>query len=611
MATLNPAPQANIRCYDDWNDDQADDWSDDGDCSNDGEDESYDDWMWQDQTVRGDVDDNWVEGAYGNDRLYGYAGNDTLIGGDGADQMTGGDGTDVFVHSFNWAGGYDQIMDFDVQADKLDLSQLGISSLETVRKLVSEAAGTTWLDIRNDGTVSRLALYGVSASELTADNVILNTDVNDDNVWGSGGLDDLFGGMGNDDMHGQEGNDVLYGEDDDDRLYGDDGHDTLYGGTGNDVLEGGAGRDKLYGGTGNDILKGGEGDNALNGGDGYDMFVIGETEGYQRNVVVDFDAAKDRIDLTAHGISDFATILGLAQNSQYGVTMNTTGNDNYGINLLIMGKTIDDLSAGNFVLATSTSNDSMVGSLTAEDLFGGAGNDTLSGLGGDDVLFGENGNDTLLGGVGNDNLFGGVGNDNINGGAGIDTANYFGVKAGVKVNLGVATAQNTLGAGTDTLLNIENVGGGKGNDTLTGNAVANQLVGNAGDDTLVGGAGNDTLTGGIGADRLTGGAGADNFRFTGPVDAGDTITDFNSKQGDKLVLTSANFGGVGAGSLSAGLFRASANGGATTTAQHFLFNTTTGALRYDADGSGRGAAVTIATLNVHSLAASDIMIAAS
>jgi Ca2+-binding RTX toxin-like protein len=52
---------------------------------------------------------------------------------------------------------------------------------------------------------------------------------------------------------------------------------------------------------------------------------------------------------------------------------------------------------------------------------------------------------------------------------------------------------------------LENIAGGSGNDTLTGNSLANILVGNAGDDTLNGGGGGDILIGGFGLDTLNGG----------------------------------------------------------------------------------------------------------
>ena len=56
---------------------------------------------------------------------------------------------------------------------------------------------------------------------------------------------------------------------------------------------------------------------------------------------------------------------------------------------------------------------------------------------------------------------------------------------------------------------IENAKGGSGNDTITGNQLANRLEGGAGNDTIYGGDGNDTLLGGDGADTLYGGSGND------------------------------------------------------------------------------------------------------
>ena len=112
------------------------------------------------------------------------------------------------------------------------------------------------------------------------------------------------------------------------------------------------------------------------------------------------------------------------------------------------------------------------------------------------MLIGGAGNNTLIGGVGNDTLIGGAGNDTLDGGAGSDTASYADATAGVTVSLAMTTAQNTVGAGTDTLTNIENLTGSNLNDTLTGNAGANILNGGTGNDTLNGGAGNDTLIGG-------------------------------------------------------------------------------------------------------------------
>ena len=74
---------------------------------------------------------------------------------------------------------------------------------------------------------------------------------------------------------------------------------------------------------------------------------------------------------------------------------------------------------------------------------------------------------------------------------------------------------NALLYNGDTRSLIENVKGGSGKDTITGNQVGNKLYGNGGDDTLNGDAGNDLLVGGAGADKLNGGSGIDTASYAG------------------------------------------------------------------------------------------------
>ena len=81
---------------------------------------------------------------------------------------------------------------------------------------------------------------------------------------------------------------------------------------------------------------------------------------------------------------------------------------------------------------------------------------------------------------------------------------------------------------------IEHAVGGRGDDLLVGNAVANRLEGRGGDDRLEGGGGDDRLIGGPGADRLVGGPGADRFLGTLRELDGDRILDF--APGDALVV---------------------------------------------------------------------------
>jgi serralysin len=69
---------------------------------------------------------------------------------------------------------------------------------------------------------------------------------------------------------------------------------------------------------------------------------------------------------------------------------------------------------------------------------------------------------------------------------------------------------------------VENAIGGAGNDTITGNAVANVLSGLAGNDVILGGGGDDTLNGGLGADKMSGNVGNDLYFVD---DAGDLVAE--------------------------------------------------------------------------------------
>ncbi len=136
------------------------------------------------------------------------------------------------------------------------------------------------------------------------------------------------------------------------------------------------------------------------------------------------------------------------------------------------------------------------------------GNDSFDGQSGiqSGGIMGGAGNDTITGGVLAEWFDGGPGNDMLNGGGGIDRAVYGSAASGVTVDLRITTAQDTLGAGTDTLTGIEELGGSGFNDVLTGNDLANLLDGGDGD---------DQLTGGLGDDRIIGGAGSDTAFFAG------------------------------------------------------------------------------------------------
>jgi Ca2+-binding RTX toxin-like protein len=166
------------------------------------------------------------------------------------------------------------------------------------------------------------------------------------------------------------------------------------------------------------------------------------------------------------------------------------------------------------------------------------------------------------------------------------------VKSGITYTLTANVEKLTL-TGTNA---INGTGNGM-NNVLQGNSVANKLVGLAGADTLNGGGGNDILVGGGGKDVLTGGLGNDVFVFNSAPNAGtnlDTIKDY-SAAADTIRLENAVFTQLSAtGALSAGNFKVGT--AAADANDYIIYTQSTGALYYDADANGAGAAVQIATV---------------
>jgi VCBS repeat-containing protein len=139
-------------------------------------------------------------------------------------------------------------------------------------------------------------------------------------------------------------------------------------------------------------------------------------------------------------------------------------------------------------------------------------------ISGNDVK-GTNGNDNIV-------LTSNTNNNNIVAGAGQDN-----------VVSGPATS-TSQGNNNDN----DRVYAGSGNDTVLGGVGNDHIWGGSGNDSINGGLGNDHIYGGFGADTLTGGEGSDNFYYLDRRDTGDTITDFNAAQGDKINLAALKTG---------------------------------------------------------------------
>ena len=536
-------------------------------------------------TITGTAADELLFGAKGDDLISGGGGNDYIWGGEGIDTLTGGGGRDRFAFHAIWETG-DTITDFQGGAfgDVIDLSVIAArydwsSSLDLfangyVRFLQDGA--DVWVQVDPDGGgaefVDLTRLSNVNASSLGAANLLTELSAGQ-NLTPP--LTPPATGAG-DTLTGTEFDDVLYATAQYPHLVGLGGEDRLFGSTENNILEGGADNDVLVDDAGNDTLDGGTGADWMEGGAGDDLYIADHMD----------DAVIEQVD------GGFDTVRATASNPGDPLAANVEA-------LILIGAGI--------MTGTGNSLDNIItGNAGISELLGGAGNDTMFGMDGVDKLYGEDGDDDLSGGDGDDKLYGANGNDTLrgslgadllSGSLGYDTASYSDSAIGATADLATSSANAGAAAG-DTFSSIENLTGTAFADTLFGHASGNVLDGGAGDDrlhgrdgadTLRGGDGNDFLDGGARKDVLTGGAGEDTFYFASIAEAGDTITDFAA--GDHIALSAEGFGLESVEDFAFVL--ASEPMGSIATA---IYNTATGSLSWDADGSGAGQAVQLATL---------------
>ena len=457
-------------------------------------------------TLTGNAFANTLEGGAGNDTLSGADGLDTLIGGAGNDTLDGGAG----------------IQDLASYAEKTTPVIVTLNGATAATVTVGGVAEDTLRNIEN--------IQGGSGNDTLTGDTLANGIVGgagDDTLSGGGGLDQIEGGTGTDTISfatatnavvltlkryipaaitiggiaqgsvrdvenilGGTGNDILAGDSLVNRIEGGGGNDTLRGGVGADVLDGGTGTDTVdysdtsdpvvltlagatfaqaivggiaddtvrnveaaTGGSGNDMLAGSAAVETLNGGGGNDRL-----RGGGGNDILEGGIGIDTADYSDKTVAVVATLNGAtaATVSVGGVAEDTLTN-------------IEGIAGG-------TAADTLTGDTLANQLDGQGGNDALNGAGGDDLLIG------------------GIGTDTLDGGTGTDTASFADKTASVVVTLNGATAATATvgGVAEDTLRNIENLIGGSGDDTLTGDTLANRFSGGAGNDVLDGGAGIDT-----------------------------------------------------------------------------------------------------------------------
>ncbi|MCG7503667.1 M10 family metallopeptidase C-terminal domain-containing protein [Mesorhizobium retamae] len=513
--------------------------------------------------------DDILDGGNDGDILYGEGGNDTIIGGAGQDYLDGGDGVDTVVY----AGSSDGVT--------IDLANGTASG--------GDADGP--VQIVGRGTVIRhdiLAGFENAVGSSFDDHLIGNTQANelsggagDDILTGGGGADKLNGGAGSDTADyadatsgvrlqlggGRSGGDTyvsienLAGSGFNDQLTGDGAANVLTGQGGNDTINGGGGDDTLLG----DFAYQGDAPPRPGMGTGYATLGADATN---NSVATAFDISNNFSLTEDPDIFDSTTVLH--------TTVNATGNGKGGYYSI-------SLAAGTIIsididgIADPNVHDSWVrlldsdGNIVAQNDDGGGDPGSATSRDSSTVFVVK------------------------------ETGTYYIQEGSWSPDAPGDGWADAVPEGSTYKLNVS-----------VEFPPAPAQPGVAGTDKLNGGTGSDLLDGGLAADILTGGAGEDSFRFSTALGDGnvDRIKDFNVAD-DTILLDNLIFTALGDdGALALGAFFKSASGVAHDADDRIIYDTDSGALSYDADGSGQTAAIQFAQLNAHlNLSAADFIVA--
>ncbi|WP_342151724.1 FG-GAP-like repeat-containing protein [Methylorubrum sp. SB2] len=500
----------------------------------------------------------------------------------------------------------------------------------------------------SDLTVTGLVPNGAAIRDLAGNEAVLSGAVA--NPAGTLRIDGFIGTAGNDVFRGRGGAETFRGLAGDDSYFVDTAQDVVIeaAGQGYDtittsvsyalrdgqeievlqaqVLPDGSGTGlKLTGNALKQTLRGGNWDDTLEGGAGADVM-----QGKGGNDTYSVDNVGDRVlEVVGGGVDRvFSTIsyaLSAGQEVEFlqllastgTAKLNVTGNEfaqtlggNAGANVLdgkggadtmIGGKgddtyVVDDLG-DQVVEAAGQGNDRVLAS-TSYALAGGQSVETMQLLEqGGTTQFYLRGNElaqTLIGNASANVLDGKGGADTMIGGSGSDTYAVDDARDVVREAVGggydtvVTETSYRLAAGQEIELVRIASSASRFNIDLTGNEFGQALRG---------GDGNNVLDGKGGADVMTGGRGQDAFVFSTALGNGnvDRIVDF-APVDDTIRLSEAVFSALAPGPLAGSAFK-NISIGKVDADDRVLFKQATGELFYDADGSGKGAAVKFATLD--------------
>jgi hypothetical protein len=383
--------------------------------------------------------------------------------------------------------------------------------------------------------------------------------------------DDVMNGFGGDNiLVGLAGNDTYFVDDDDDEIHEDPGQglDAVYT-TANFVLDAGASVEWLsaYANYGTDPLNltgnifdqyilGNEGANILDGKEGVDYLI-----GFGGDDTYILDNLGDRI---------FEGGVG----GGYDIVITTA---NFALHA---GMEVEEIRA-----PTLRNELVLIGNEFAQKLTGNNGSSVLDGGGGADVMNGALGSDTYF----------------------VDNVGDI-VEETVATNVSFDAVYTTVSYSLTANAHVEWLSAFANYDTAAMN-----LTGSSSSQYLLGNQGANVLDGKGGADILIGYGGADSFAFTTSIGTNfgngnlDVIVDFQAGI-DKILLDDAIFAGIGGpGALAAGVFVTGTSAGDAD--DRLLYNSSTGQLFYDSNGSAAGGAIHFLTLQgAPALTASDFQV---
>jgi Ca2+-binding RTX toxin-like protein len=546
----------------------------------------------------GDVANNTIIGDDLVDVVYGGGGADTIRGGLNVDDLNGDGGNDTFQFATGEVGFGETVnggADFDRVVALSDISfvDANLASIEEIEFSTVNTA-TTLVSVRSDqigaGLAASLLVDGNATDvsdmlliEMGADTSVSLAALTFQDFYTSVPPNSRLAPIGD---TGAPENDhvIIIGDDDAETIVGSSVRDEIFSGGGDDTLTGGAGGDYLNGLSGEDTASYASAhagviaslaNSAINTGD-----AAGDTYSWIEHLTgSDFDDA-----LTGNNVSN-----SIDGGAGIDIMSGMGGDDAYRVNHaddiiqeiagggldIVLTSTSYELKTGVYVEQLWTTSPPGTGAINltgnefANTLLGNWGSNVLNGGAGIDTIYGHNGDDTLLGGAGADVL---------NGGADSDVASYLASASGVIASLANPTI-NTGDAAGDTYTSIENLTGSSYDDALNANDAAN---------IIDGGDGADTIKSYQGSDTLTGGSGNDNFVFNTTLDAVtnvDTITDFNVAA-DTVQVDNAIFTALTAtGTLAVSAFKDIA-AAPKDADDRIIYNSGTGNLYYDADGSG-------------------------